>query len=176
MTHSLNMRGSKEDAAALMISMANINEDEEIKEIYACQDKHSLISINLKNFAKPVKAGSLIYARGSMVEAMGRTKMSIDVETGSNRWVILEANRAESNQDLGGFINSTIADLSDDKGHITEDDLRGLCMKRFMKDVRHYKIISYELTKEDKKSLANETPNYIKGEAYDKLFQIFKVK
>ena len=171
MTHILNMRGSKDDAAVLMISMIDVDEEQEIKEIYACQDSHSLINVKLKNFAKPVKAGSLIYARGSIFEAMGRTKMSIDLETESNRWIIIDANRAESS----GLIGSTLADLSDGKSDITEDDLRGLCVKQFMKHVRCYKIIRYELTKENKKDLATEMPNYIRGEAYDKLFQIFKV-
>ena len=46
----------------------------------------------------------------------------------------------------------------------------------FKKQGRFYKIILTELERESKASLQRNVPKYIKGTAYEKMFEIFKVR
>ena len=171
MSHISNMTRSKESTTLLIIALDNVDEDLNVKEIYACQDGSTLISVKLTNFHRAVQAGSLIFARGSIFTAMNRTKLTVDLDREDDRWVVMNPMQIES----GTFIEGSISNLSDNKPNLTEDDFLGLNMIKFRKEARAYKIINYELTKEDKKLLCDETPNYIKGDGYNKMFEIFKV-
>ena len=165
------MMRSKESTALLIIALNNVDQGLNVKEIYACQDGNTLITVKLTNCHREVQAGSLIFARGSIFTAMNRTKLTIDLDREDGRWVVMNPMQIES----GAYIEESISNLSDNKPNLTEDDFLGLNMIKFRKEARAYKIINYELTKEDKKLLCDETPNYIKGDGYNKMFEIFKV-
>lgn len=176
MSYNQNLVRSEEGAALLGISMNENDQDSgEIKEIDVCQSGEALINVKLVNFSKPVKAGSLIFARGTLSEAMNRTKLVVDMNQINDRWVTLDSIQMEQKTNWSELAGLAIQDLSDAKTEITQEDVRGLSFMIFKKHVRCYKIVQYELTKENKKDLASEKPNYIKGVAYEKMFEIFKV-
>ena len=175
MSH-FNVIGSKENAAISAIALNSNNQDnEELKEIEVCQGAETLISIKLKNFMKPVLSGSLIFARGTISEGMDRTKLVVDMHRENNRWVVLDPKQLERQTDWNGVNGLTVEALSDMKTNLTQSDVDGLNYRMFKKHARCYKIIQYELTKENKKDLESFTPNYIHGDGYEKMFQIFKV-
>ena len=165
------MMRSKESTALLIIALNNVDQGLNVKEIYACQDGNTLITVKLTNFHREVQAGSFIFARGSIFTAMNRTKLTIDLDREDDRWVVMNPIQIESRT----YIGESISNLSDNKPNLTEDDFLGLNMIKFRKEARAYKIINYELTKEDKKLLCDETPSYIKGDGYNQMFEIFKV-
>ena len=178
MSQILNVTRSRENAALLVISMNRndqSSDQDDFREIYACQSGHTLISIKLKNFSKPIETGSLIFARGSLSEAMNRTKLVVDLNQESHRWVVMDGKRFERKTEWIAMDDLTIHELSDMKNSLTQVDVGNLDLMQFKKHARCFQIVQYELTKENRINLAHEKPNYIKGEAYEKLFEIFKV-
>ena len=178
MSQILNVTRSRENAALLVISMNRndqSSDQDDFREIYACQSGHTLISIKLKNFSKPIETGSLIFARGSLSEAMNRTKLVVDLNQENHRWVVLDGKQLERRKDWSAINGLTIHALSDMKDGITQVDMGQLDFMQFKKHVRCFKIVHYELTKENKMNLAHDKPNYIKGDAYEKMFEIYKV-
>ena len=178
MSQILNVTRSRENAALLVISMNRndqSSDQDDFREIYACQSGHTLISIKLKNFTKPIETGSLIFARGSLSEAMNRTKLVVDLNQENHRWVVLDGKQLERRKDWSAINGLTIHALSDMKDGITQMDMGQLDFMQFKKHVRCFKIVHYELTKENKMNLAHDKPNYIKGDAYEKMFEIYKV-
>lgn len=176
MTNFLNVMRSEASAAILAISLNSNDQDSgEMKEIEVCQGGETLISIKLKNFMNPVKSGSLIFARGSISQGMNRTKLVVDLERENDRWVVLDSNQLERKADWSDFHGLTVKSLSDAKMDLTQSDVNGLSFRDCKKHTRCYKIVQFELTKENQHDLGSYTPNYIKGEGYIKMFQIFKV-
>ena len=178
MSQILNVTRSRENAALLVISMNRndqSSDQDDFREIYACQSGHTLISIKLKNFTKPIETGTLIFARGSLSEAMNRTKLVVDLNQENHRWVVLDGKQLERRKDWSAINGLTIHALSDMKDGITQVDMGQLDFMQFKKHVRCFKIVHYELTKENKMNLAHDKPNYIKGDAYEKMFEIYKV-
>ena len=171
MSHISNMTGSEKNTALLIIALNDADKDLDMKNFFACQDGNTLISVKLTNFDREVQAGSLIFARGSIFTAMNRTKLSVDLNRENDRWVVMNPMQLETQ----AYIGESISNLSDSKPNLTANDFHELNFIKFRKEARAYKIINYELTKEDKKMLCDETPNYIKGDGYNQMFQIFKV-
>ena len=178
MSQILNVTRSRENAAVLVISMNRhdqSSDQDDFREIYACQSGHTLISIKLKNFTKPIETGSLIFARGSLSAALNRTKLVVDLNQENHRWVVLDGKQLERRKDWSAINGLTIHALSDMKVGLTQVDMGDLDFMQFKKHARCFKIVQYELTKENKMNLAHDKPNYIKGEAYEKMFEIYKV-
>ena len=178
MNHNLNVMRSRENAAilAILINGNDQSDDQnDLREIWACQSGQTLISIKLKNFTKPIKAGSLIYARGFLSEVMNRTKLVVDLNQENDRWVVIDGTQLERRKDWNAINGLFMQALSDMKNDLTNRDFGDLNLMQFKKQARCFKIVHYELTKENKMCLADEKPKYIKGEAYEKMFEIFKV-
>ena len=171
----MNIFEIKNDTAILAVTMNCAEADDDLKIIYACQDGNSLFDLIVSNLDKPIKAGQLIYARGTYREMMGRCKLNIDLAKAGHRWVTFNPSEIQRNSGFTYEEKMIVSELSDDKTVLEPNDLTGMDYIWFRKNGRGYKLILTVLERETRDMLLNDTPHYIKGTAFARLYDIFKV-
>ena len=156
-----------------------ILDDQRPEEFLACQSGSTLITIRLKNAPfQTIPFRTLFFIQGKLVQGecfAESLTIEVDLTQDENRFVSLNPNTIRLYQGLTSVFDilDSLPDLSDKKPFPNRMEFEHLYLFMLEKHAHHLKVVRDELYCGN---FDGKTPKYIKGLAYEKLFEDWKLK